>query len=338
MKEENTYKRRQGMSIVFSVILHLVLLALVIAASAMPVKEKDKIMKVRLASVKKPEPPPVQEVKPTEPPKQEVKKPDPQKPSEPPKQEAKKPDPQKPPEPPKQEVKPPEPQKTDPPNPKPEVKPLPQPKPVVKNPPKEQPKPQTPKPQTPKQQTPKPQTPKPQTPKQQTPKQQTPKQQTSKPQSIEERLAAGRQQQPVQQTTQRPSVGKEVGRKLRESLDQPQQTTSAPSRSTSAEMAAIEAESRSYAEEVVNHYIQLNWRAPSRGELDVRNPTGVEVSFRVNASGHVTSAKISKMSNSRVLNDSVQEFLRNMTQLPPLSTIGSKSAYLTIYVTMNMTN
>ena len=285
MKEQNTYNRRQGMAMLFSIILHLVLLVLVIAASAMPVKEKEKILKVRLASIKKPEPPPIQEVKPPEPPKPEVK-PEPPKP-EPPKQVAK-PDPPKP-------------------LPKPEVKPLPDPKPVVKNPPKEQPKPP-----------------------------EKPKQETPKPKSLAERLAEGRKQtQPVQQATRK--SGKEIEKRLRESLNTPQ-TAPAPSNNISADMAAIEVETRSYAEEVVRPYIQRNWREPTKGELDVRNPSSVEVSFIVYASGSVANARIVKMSNSRVLNSSVQEFLRNMTRLSPLSTIGSNSASLTIIVTMSITN
>ena len=272
MKEENTYKRRQGMSIVFSVVLHLVLLVLVIAASAMPVKEKPKVLKVHLASLKKPEPLPVQEVKPPDPPK---------------------PEPPKPP-------------------PKPEVKPLPTPKPVVKNPPKP---PET-KPVV---------------------KNPLPKQETPKPKSLAERLAEGRKQ-----TTQQPpqtarKSGKEVEKRLMESLNKPQ-TASAPSTSVSTEMAAIEVETRSYAEEVARPYIQRNWREPSKGELDVRNPSLVEVSFTVYASGNVANARIVKMSNSRVLNNSVQEFLRNMTRLSPLSVIGSKSSSLTIIVTMSIAN
>ena len=306
MKEENTYKRRQGMSIVFSVVLHLVLLVLVIAASAMPVKEKPKVLKVQLASLKKPEPLPVQEVKPPDPPKPEPPKPEPPKP-EPPKPEPPKPEPPKP-EPPKQVAKP-EPPK---PQPKPEVKPLPTPKPVVKNPPKP---PET-KPVV---------------------KNPPPKQETPKPKSLAERLAEGRKQTTQQppQTTRK--SGKEVEKRLMESLNKPQ-TTSAPSTSVSTEMAAIEVETRSYAEEVARPYIQRNWREPSKGELDVRNPSPVEVSFTVYASGNVANARIVKMSNSRVLNNSVQEFLRNMTRLSPLSVIGSKSSSLTIIVTMSIAN
>ena len=310
MKEQNTYKRRQGMSIVFSVVLHLVLLVLVIAASAMPVKEKPKVLKVQLASLKKPEPPPVQEVKTPEPPKPEPPKPEPPKP-EPPKPEPPKPEPPKP-EPPKQVAKPAPPKPPEPkPVQKPEVKPLPDPKPVVKNPPKP---PET-KPVV---------------------KNPPPKQEAPKPKSLAERLAEGRKQtQPVQQQPRK--TGDDIAKRLRDSLNQPQPTT-APSNSVSAEMAAIEVETRSYAEEVVRPYIQRNWREPSKGELDVRNPSSVEVSFTVYASGNVANARIAKMSNSRVLNSSVQEFLRNMTRLSPLSVIGSKSSSLTIIVTMSITN
>ncbi len=288
------------MSIVFSVILHLVLLVLVIAASAMPVKEKEKILKVRLAAGERPEPAPGQGVKLAGRPKPEPPKPEPPKP-EPPKPEVK-PEPPKP-EPPKQVAKPDPPK----PPPKPEVKPLPNPKPVVKNPPKEPPKPEQ------------------------------PKQEAPKPKSLAERLAEGRKQtqQPVQQATRK--SGKEIEKRLRESLNKPQ-TTSAPSNSVSTEMAAIEVETRSYAEEIVRPYIQRNWREPSKGELDVRNPSSVEISFTVYASGNIANARIVKQSNSRVLNSSVQEFLRYMTRLSPLSAIGSKSSSLTIIVTMSITN
>ena len=308
MKEENTYKRRQGMSIVFSVVLHLVLLVLVIAASAMPVKEKPKVLKVQLASLKKPEPPPIREVKTPDPPKPEVK-PDPPKPDPP------KPDPPKPevkPDPPKQVAKPdpPKPAESKP-VPKPEVKPLPTPKPVVKN----LSKPPEPKPVA--------------------------KIEQPKSLSMRERLEAGLQKQTPPSTKtvpkQRTSSASIMDKLDKMNQNQPR-PTSAPSGSVSAEMAAIEVETRSYAEEVVRPYIQRNWREPSKGELDVRNPSAVEVSFTVYASGNVANARIVKMSNSRVLNSSVQEFLRNMTRLSPLSAIGSNSSSLTIIVTMSITN
>ena len=298
MKEQNTYKRRQGMSIVFNVVLHLVLLVLVIAASAMPVKEKPKVLKVQLASLKKPEPLPVQEPPKPEPPKPELPKPEPPKPEppkpEPPKQVAK-PDPPKPPEP--------------KPVPKPEVKPLPTPKPVEKNPPKP--------PDTKKQP-------------------EKPKQDTPKPKSLAERLAEGRTQtQPVQQQPRK--SGNDIAKRLKESLNQPQATI-LPNSSDKNESTAIEVETRSYAEEIVRPYIQRNWREPTKGELEVRNPSPVEVSFTVYANGNVHNARIVKMSNSRVLNSSVQEFLRNMTRLSPLSAIGSNSSSLKIEVTMNVAN
>ena len=280
MEEQEKNKKRRTISLVTSTIIHVVLFAIVLTASAMPVKEKTKILKVCLASVKKQEPLPA-------PPKVEP-------PKTPPKPEPPKPEPPKP-EPPKPKPEPPKP-KPEPPKPKPEVKPLPTPKPVVKN----QPKPEPPKP---------------------------------KPQSIAERLANAKQQQPVQQPRK---SGKEIAARLQESLKQTEQNP--PSLPPSSETAAIEVETRSYAEEVVRPYIQRNWFEPSKGELDVKNPSNVEISFTVYASGNVANARIVKKSNSQVLNKSVQEFLSNMTRLAPLSTIGSKSSSLTIIVTMTIAN
>ncbi len=284
MEEQEKNKKRRTISLVTSTVIHVVLFVIVLTASAMPVKEKAKILKVRLASVKKQEPPPAPKVElPKTPPKPEPPKPNPPKPEPP------KPEPPKP--------------KPEPPKPKPEVKPLPTPKPVVKNQPK--PEPHKPKPEPPK----------------------------PKPQSIAERLANAKQQQPVQQPKK---SGKEIAAKLQESLKQTAQNP--PSLQANTETAAIEAETRSYAEEIVRPYIQRNWREPSKGELDVRNPSNVEVSFTVYASGNVAHAHIVKRSNSQVLNKSVQDFLSNMTRLAPLSTIGSKSASLTIIVTMTIAN
>ena len=156
-----------------------------------------------------------------------------------------------------------------------------------------------------------------------------------KPKSIAERLADGRQ--PVQPVQKPNNTRQNIDKFIQETLKSTQQLPSTqPSYSTDA--AAIEVETRSYAEEVVRPYIQQNWREPSKGELDVRNPSSVEISFNVSAIGKITEARITRQSNSRVLNNSVQEFLRNMTRLSPLSAIGSKSASLTIIVTMNITN
>ena len=290
MDEEAKYKKGRKISLIISTALHILFVVIVLTASILPVREKAKVVKVRLAALPKQERPQPQVTPKPEPPKPQPPKPEPPKP-EPPK-----------PQPPK-----PEPPKPQPPKPKPEVKPLPTPKPVVKN----QPKPEPPKPQPSTQ---------------------------PKPKSIAERLAEGRK--PVQQPPQPQRNSKSIAERIRANLNKQQaaqQTTTTQPNYTS-DATTIEMETRSYAEEIVRPYIQQNWREPSKGELDVRNPSSVEISFTVYASGNVANARITRSSNSRVLNSSVQEFLRYMTRLSPLSAIGSNSSKLTIIVTMNIAN
>ena len=273
MEEQEINQKRRTISLVTSTAIHIVLFAIMLTASAMPVKEKAKVLKVRLASMKKQEPSPTPAK--IDQPKPKLEQPKPKLEQPKPKQE----------------------------QPKPEVKPLPTPKPAAKK----QPQPQSPPPK--------------------------PEPRRTQSQSIADRLANAKQQQSVQQPRK---SGKEIAARLQESLKLTEPNS--PSLPPSSESAAVEVETRSYAEEVVRPYIQRNWLEPSKGELDVRNPASVEVSFTVYASGNVANARIVKKSNSRVLNRSVQEFLNSLTRLSPLSTIGSKSASLTIIVTMAIAN
>ena len=301
MEEQEINQKRRTISLVTSTAIHIVLFAIMLTASAMPVKEKAKVLKVRLASMKKQEPSPtpakIDQPKPKlEQPKPKLEQPKPKLEQPKPKQEQPKPKQEQP----KPKLEQPKPKQE---QPKPEVKPLPTPKPAAKK----QPQPQSPPPK--------------------------PEPRRTQSQSIADRLANAKQQQSVQQPRK---SGKEIAARLQESLKLTEPNS--PSLPPSSESAAVEVETRSYAEEVVRPYIQRNWLEPSKGELDVRNPASVEVSFTVYASGNVANARIVKKSNSRVLNRSVQEFLNSLTRLSPLSTIGSKSASLTIIVTMAIAN
>ena len=300
----NSSGRKNAISMLISLALHGgAFLLLCISFHARP--PKPQAIHAMKVSVVRPEPP-----KP-EPPKL---KPEPPKP-EPPKPEPRKPEPPKP-EPPKPEPPKPEPPKPKPEPPKPEppkvVKPLPEPPKPKPEPPKPQPKPEQPKP-------------KPQ-----------PKSETPKTLSIEERI---KNAEIVKKTTPKKQINtNELNAKLNNVLKQ--DTAKQPSTSTNKEVvsAGIVIETANYAEQVVKPYIQQNWIQPVKGELDVTNPTPVEISFTVYATGSVSNVKIVKRSNSRAMNASVEKFIGELRLLSPLSSIGSKAQSLKITVSMVLTN
>ena len=93
-------------------------------------------------------------------------------------------------------------------------------------------------------------------------------------------------------------------------------------------------EEANYADLVVRPHITRYWRQPMPGELDCSQVTPAEISFTVFANGSVTGKRISKPSNSQVMNRSAQAFLDELTSLQPLSAIGSKAASLHIVATL----
>ncbi|MBQ7177386.1 MAG: TonB C-terminal domain-containing protein, partial [Victivallales bacterium] len=230
-----------------------------------------------------------------------VPEPDPPKP-EPPKPEPPKPEPPKP-EPPKPEPPKPEPPKPEPPKPEP-------PKPEPPKPKSEQPKPKTeqPKPKT---------------------EQPKPKTQQPKTKSIEERLRDSR----TVKDNSKPKTNrnrKDIEKILGNATSTP--SDNKPSRQLPS--GGTVAEVTNYAEQVVKPYILQNWIQPVAGELDVLSVRPVTIGFTVYSGGSVQNVRIVKPSNSKVLNDSVRNFLAQMTRLPALSSVGIKASnpYFTISV------
>ena len=242
-----------------------------------------------------------------------VVKPEPPKPPKVEKNEPPKPKP----EPPKPEPPKPEPPKPEPPKPEPPkvVKPLPEP--PKPEPPKPKPEPPKPKPEPPK--------PKPEPPKTQ------PKQL-----SLEERIrnAETVKNKPAPKTIDT----NKLNEKLKNVLKQDSPSTVTSQKNTEIASVGIVPETSNYAEQVVKPYIHRNWIQPVRGELDVPNPTPVEISFIVYASGIVSDVRVVRRSNSRVMNSSVEDFISGLKQLSPLSSIGSKAQSLKISVSMVLTN
>ncbi|MBR6372230.1 MAG: TonB family protein, partial [Victivallales bacterium] len=91
------------------------------------------------------------------------------------------------------------------------------------------------------------------------------------------------------------------------------------------------------AEQVVKPYILQNWIQPVAGELDVSSIRPVTIGFTVYSGGSVQNVRIVKPSNSKVLNDSVRNFLAQMTRLPALSSVGIKASKLEITVDVCLT-
>ena len=237
------------------------------------------------------------------------------------------------PEPPKPKVEPPKP-KPEPPKPEPKVEPPkpkpepPKPEPKVE-PPKPKPEPPKPKPEPPK---PKPEPPKPK------PEPPKPKVEQPKTQSLAERI---KNAQKVENKPSKPKYdSKKINERLNNVLNQDKPQPAQPPKTTEVASAGIVVETANYAEQVVRPYIQRNWIQPVKGELDIKNPSPVEIKFIVYASGSVSDVKIVKRSNSRVLNESVEKFIAGggLARLSPLSSIGSKASSLKIAVSMGLAN
>ena len=109
-----------------------------------------------------------------------------------------------------------------------------------------------------------------------------------------------------------------------------------PASTTSPSNARIAQEQVDYANQIVRPYVYDNWNQPSQGELDVRQPQPVVISFTVFANGTVTAKRIETRSNSQAINRTIQQFLDNLTMLPPLSKIGSTASSLQIRVTVGL--
>ena len=208
---------------------------------------------------------------------------------------------------------------------------------VVRPEPPKPPKVEAPKPEPPKPEPPKPEPPKPEPPKPEPPKPEPPKPAPPKRPSLEERIRNAKTvttPQPAPKNTPKtPSLTERLN-KVRS--QEPSQTTA--SKTTEVASAGIVIETKNYADLVAKPYIQQNWIQPVKGEMDIANPSPVEITFTVYAGGNISNARITKRSNSRVMNNSVEQVIRGLSRMSPLSSIGSKAASLQITVSMVLTN
>ena len=216
----------------------------------------------------------------------------------------------------------PAPPKPDPPKPDPPKPDPPNPDPPKPDPPKpEQPKPEQPKPK-PEQPKPKPEQPKPK-----------PKTEQPKTQSIADRLKNAR----TVKDNSKPKTNrnrKDIEKILGNATSTP--SDNKPSRPLPS--GGTVAEVTNYAEQVVKPYILQNWIQPVAGELDVSSVRPVTIGFTVYSGGSVQNVRIVKPSNSKVLNDSVRNFLAQMNRLPALSSVGIKASKLEITVDVCLTH
>ncbi|MBO4511971.1 MAG: TonB C-terminal domain-containing protein [Victivallales bacterium] len=215
------------------------------------------------------------------------------------------------PDPPKPDPPKPDPPKPDPPKPKPE-------------PPKPKPDPPKPKPEQPK---PKPEQPKPK------PEQPKPTTQQPKTQSIADRLKNAR----TVKDNSKPKTNRNR-KDIEKILNNATSTTSDDTTSRPLSSGGTVAEVTNYAEQVVKPYILQNWIQPVAGELDVSSVRPVTIGFTVYSGGSVQNVRIVKPSNSKVLNDSVRNFLAQMSRLPALSSVGIKASKLEITVDVCLTH
>lgn len=228
------------------------------------------------------------------------------------------------PEPPRPEPPKPEPPKPEPPKPEPPKVEPPKPEPPKVEPPKPKPV-DPPKPLPPKKDTPKPKPVEP-------PKPVPPKTDTKK-QSIADRLNQAKVVEAPKPQPKGPSLSQRLADSRKNNPVVASRTTSNVGEISDAVIAS---DTVSYAEMVVQPYIQRNWIQPVKGELDVSNPSNAEIEFTVSANGFVSNARIVRRSNSKVLNASVDKFLASLKRLDPLSKVNSKASSLKITVTMGL--
>ena len=236
----------------------------------------------------------------------------------------------------------PEPPKPEPPKPEPpKPEPPPPPEPPKPEPPKPEPKP-VPKPPEPKP-VPKPPEPKP-VPKPPEPKPEPPKPQKPKPPSIAERIAEARKKQAAQQTVVPPrpvqprqtvkavsqqELAKRMGNVGKVSSTKPVNVTSG----LTSRFATPQEESVNYADNFVRPTYYQAWTPPRVGD---RRPTPVVVELDVQSDGRVISARITRRSNDPLMNQSVENLIRDVRQFTPFQQAGVRSSSLHIIVTMEI--
>ena len=97
--------------------------------------------------------------------------------------------------------------------------------------------------------------------------------------------------------------------------------------------ATPQEESVNYADRVVRPLYYQEWETPRIGD---RRPTPVVIELDVQSDGRVISARITRRSNDPLMNQSVENLIRNVRQFTPFRQVGVSSSSLHIVVTMEI--
>ena len=209
--------------------------------------------------------------------------------------------------------------------------PSPKPQPPKPEPPKpEPPKPQPPKPEPPKPQPPKPEPPKPQPPKPPAPTPAVVKTDTPKPVEQPKKLTRAEElrkqfeaaavkeiknpPRPQPQTYPPPRPVQPVQTKSAE--DYKREAMARVSKNTGVNLptptrATVAEDSANYAESFVSPRLYQDWN-PSRAGMKYAKPNPVYITMTVSADGRVRNAKITTPSNDAVMNNSVEDLIRQI--------------------------
>ena len=235
----------------------------------------------------------------------------------------------------------------------PKKKEIPLPKKETPPPKPEPPKPEPPKPEPPKPEPPKPEPPKPQPPKPPVP---TPtvvkadeKPKVNKIDDIRARLSDAKvvppkpqppTPQPQPYTPPRPvpvTPTKTADDYKREAMARVSAPTGVNVPRVSGPTVADD--TKNYAEQYARPLLEQSW-APSRAGMTIKNPSPVEITFMVSASGAVSNVRITKRSNEQVMNSSVEELINLMRsghiQFPSLQSAGINRSFLQITITLHL--
>ena len=236
---------------------------------------------------------------------------------------------------------------TPPPKPEPPKPEPPKPEPPKPEPPKpEPPKPEPPKPEPPKPVEVKPEPPKPTVVKTDTPKPEAPKQTLTKKDDILARLNNAptkkmdpQPQRPQPQSYPPPHPVKPVKYKSAEEIAKDAMRNvpadTGVNLSTTAGSTVAE-DSANYAENFVSPRLYQYW-SPSRAGMKYAKPNPVYITRTVSANGRVRNAKITTPSNDPVMNNSVDELVRQINSghiiFAPFQEAGiNNRSYLTVEI------
>lgn len=247
--------------------------------------------------------------------------------------------------PPSPKPEPPKPSKPEPPKPEP-----PKPEPPNPQPPKpEPPKPQPPKPEPPKPVEVKPPTPTPAVVKTDTPKPVEQPKKLTRAEELRKQLESATvkemknqprpQPQPQPYTPPRPVPSTPTKTAEQYAQQALRNTSKATGINVPRSGPTLADDTTNYAEQYARPILEQSW-APSRAGMKYQNPSPVEITFMVSASGTVSNVRITRRSNEQVMNSSVEELVNMMRngqiQFPSLQSAGINRSFLQITITLHL--